>query len=237
VSVITESQAQAVRVLLIDDEPSILDAISMTLRHQGYSVITTESGRDGLDIVERWRPHVVVLDVMLPDLDGFEVARRLSAEATPVPVIFLSALDGTDDKVRGLRLGGYDYVTKPFSLEELLIRLQNTLKHTGALRATPARLTFADLELDEDTMEVFRAGRLIELTRTEFRLLRCLMLNPKRVLSREQLLSLVWGDDFEGYSRVVETYISYLRRKLDSGGPQLLHTVRAVGYVLRLPRE
>lgn len=237
VSVNTESHGQAVRVLLIDDEPTILDAISMTLRHQGYSVITTETGRDGLEIVERWRPHVVVLDVMLPDLDGFEVARRLSAKATPVPVIFLSALDSTDDKVRGLRLGGHDYVTKPFSLEELLIRLQNTLRHTGALRDAPARLVFADLELDEDTMEVFRAGDPIELTRTEFRLLRFLMLNPKRVLSRQQLLSQVWGDDFAGYSRVVETYISYLRRKIDDGRPQLLHTVRAVGYVLRLPRE
>jgi two-component system, OmpR family, response regulator len=233
----TEPDTQALRVLLIDDEPSILDAISMTLRHQGYAVIAAETGRDGLGIAQRWHPHVVVLDVMLPDLDGFEVARRLSDEATPVPVIFLSALDSTDDKVRGLKLGGYDYVTKPFSLEELMVRLQNTLRHTGALRDAPARLSFADLMLDEDTMEVFRAGEPIDLTRTEYRLLRCLMLNPKRVLSREQLLAQVWGDDFAGYSRVVETYVSYLRRKIDHDRPSLLHTVRGVGYVLRLPRE
>lgn len=152
-------------------------------------------------------------------------------------MIFLSALDSTDDKVRGLKLGGYDYVTKPFSLEELLVRLENTLRHTGALRERTTSLSFSDLELDEATMEVFRAGEAIELTRTEFRLLRCLMLNPRRVLSREQLLTQVWGDDFTGYSRVVETYISYLRRKIDYDKPPLLHTVRGVGYVLRLPRE
>jgi two-component system, OmpR family, response regulator len=231
------AEREGARVLVVDDEPSIVDAISMTLRHQGYSVEAAETGRDALAMVTKWRPDVIVLDVMLPDVDGFEVARRLSADNEPVPILFLSALDNTEDKVRGLTIGGYDYVTKPFSLEELIARLRNILRRVGALRDEPRRLRFADLELDEDTLEISRAGETIELTGTELRLLRYLMLNPRRVLTREQLLDHVWGYDFDGYPRVLETYISYLRKKIDAQGTPLLHTVRGVGYSLRLPKE
>jgi two-component system OmpR family response regulator len=231
------AERDGARVLVVDDEPSIVDAISMTLRHQGYSVEAAETGKDALAIVTKWRPDVIVLDVMLPDVDGFEVARRLSADNEPVPILFLSALDNTEDKVRGLTIGGYDYVTKPFSLEELIARLRNILRRVGALRDEPRRLRFADLELDEDTLEISRAGEAIELTGTELRLLRYLMLNPRRVLTREQLLDHVWGYDFDGYPRVLETYISYLRKKIDAQGTPLLHTVRGVGYSLRLPKE
>jgi two-component system OmpR family response regulator len=231
------AEREGARVLVVDDEPSIVDAISMTLRHQGYSVEAAETGKDALAMVTKWRPDVIVLDVMLPDVDGFEVARRLSAENEPVPILFLSALDNTEDKVRGLTIGGYDYVTKPFSLEELIARLRNILRRVGALRDEPRRLRFADLELDEDTLEISRAGETIELTGTELRLLRYLMLNPRRVLTREQLLDHVWGYDFDGYPRVLETYISYLRKKIDVQGTPLLHTVRGVGYSLRLPKE
>jgi two-component system, OmpR family, response regulator len=228
-------QSERVRVLVVDDEPSIVDVVSMALRHHGYGVEAADNGRDALDRVRRWRPHAMVLDVMLPDMDGFEVARRLSAEHAAVPILFLSARDTTADKVRGLTTGGDDYVTKPFSLEELIARLRNILRRTGALREMPSRLTFADLVLDEDTFEVSRAGRPIELTATEFRLLRYLMLNPRRVLTRGQLLDHVWSYDFGGDARVLETYISYLRKKVDAGGTPLLHTMRGVGYALRLP--
>ncbi len=231
------AEREGARVLVVDDEPSIVDAISMTLRHQGYSVEAAETGKDALAMVTKWRPDVIVLDVMLPDVDGFEVARRLSADNEPVPILFLSALDNTEDKVRGLTIGGYDYVTKPFSLEELIARLRNILRRVGALRDEPRRLRFADLELDEDTLEISRAGETIELTGTELRLLRYLMLNPRRVLTREQLLDHVWGYDFDGYPRVLETYISYLRKKIDAQGTPLLHTVRGIGYSLRLPKE
>ncbi len=231
------AEPMGARVLVVDDEPSIVDAISMTLRHQRYRVETAESGKDALAMIRRWRPDVIVLDVMLPDVDGFELARRLSAEHAPIPILFLSALDSTEDKVRGLTIGGYDYVTKPFSLEELIARLRNILRRVGALGDGPRRLMFADLELDEDTLEVSRGGETIELTGTEFRLLRYLMLNPRRALTREQLLDHVWGYDFGGYPRVLETYISYLRKKIDARGQPLLHTVRGVGYALRLPKE
>ncbi|MGZ4219217.1 MAG: response regulator transcription factor [Solirubrobacteraceae bacterium] len=231
------AEREGARVLVVDDEPSIVDAISMTLRHQGYSVEVAETGKDALAVVTRWRPDVIVLDVMLPDVDGFEVARRLSADNEPVPILFLSALDNTEDKVRGLTIGGFDYVTKPFSLEELIARLRNILRRAGTLQDQPRRLRFADLELDEDTLEVSRGGDAIELTGTELRLLRYLMLNPRRVLTREQLLDHVWGYDFAGYPRVLETYISYLRKKIDAQGPPLVHTVRGVGYSLRLPKE
>jgi len=208
----------------------------MALRHHGFGVEAAGSGKEALDQVRRWRPHVMVLDVMLPDMEGFEVARRLSAEHADVPILFLSARDAAADKVRGLTTGGDDYVTKPFSLEELIARLRNILRRTGALRETSGRLTFADLELDEDTFEVSRGGRPIELTATEFRLLRYLMNNPRRVLTRGQLLDHVWSYDFGGDARVLETYISYLRKKVDADGPPLLHTVRGVGYALRMPK-
>jgi two-component system, OmpR family, response regulator len=224
------------RVLVVDDEPGIVDVLSMALRHHGFGVQSAETGQDALEQVRRWRPHVMVLDVMLPDMEGFEVARRLAAEHAAVPILFLSARDTTADKIRGLTTGGDDYVTKPFSLEELLARLRNILRRTGALGDSPSRLRFADLELDEDTVEVSRAGRSIELTATEFRLLRYLMLNPRRVLTRAQLLDHVWSYDFGGDARVLETYISYLRKKVDVGATPLLHTVRGVGYALRMPR-
>jgi len=233
---IETDREERARVLVVDDEPGIVDVLSMALRHHGFGVQTADTGHDALERVRRWRPHVMVLDVMLPDMEGFEVARRLAAEHAAVPILFLSARDTTADKIRGLTTGGDDYVTKPFSLEELLARLRNILRRTGALGDSRSRLRFADLELDEDTLEVSRAGRPIELTATEFRLLRYLMLNPRRVLTRAQLLDHVWSYDFGGDARVLETYISYLRKKIDAGATPLLQTVRGVGYALRLPK-
>jgi two-component system, OmpR family, response regulator len=228
---------RGVRVLVVDDEPSLVDVVSTALRYQGFGVEAAGSGQEALDQVRRWHPHVMVLDVMLPDMSGFEVARRLVEERSEVPILFLSARSKTADKVRGLTLGGDDYVTKPFSLEELIARLRSILRRSGALRESSGRLRFADLELDEGTLEVSRGGRWIELTPTEFRLLRYLMRNPRKVLERGQLLDHVWNYDFGGDARVLETYISYLRKKVDAEGPQLLHTVRGVGYTLRLPKE
>ncbi len=233
---IETDREERARVLVVDDEPGIVDVLSMALRHHGFGVQSTDNGQDALERVRRWRPHVMVLDVMLPDMEGFEVARRLAAEHAAVPILFLSARDTTADKIRGLTTGGDDYVTKPFSLEELLARLRNILRRTGALADSRSRLRFADLELDEDTLEVSRAGRPIELTATEFRLLRYLMLNPRHVLTRAQLLDHVWSYDFGGDARVLETYISYLRKKVDAGATPLLQTVRGVGYALRLPK-
>ena len=232
-----DASEQLARVLVVDDEPSIVDAISMALRHQGFGVESADTGQDALEQVRRWRPHVMVLDVMLPDMEGFEVARRLAAEHAEVPILFLSARNKTVDKVRGLTVGGDDYVTKPFSLEELIARLRNILRRTGALAETSARLRFSDLELDEDAREVSRSGRPIDLTPTEFRLLRYLMRNPRRVLTRAQLLDHVWSYDFGGDARVLETYIGYLRKKIDAEGVPLLHTARGIGYVLKLPRS
>jgi two-component system OmpR family response regulator len=177
-----------------------------------------------------------VLDVMLPDMEGFDVARRLGAQRADVPIIFLTARDATEDKVRGLTMGGDDYVTKPFSLEELVARVRTILRRTGANGPDSGQLVFEDLELDEDAHEVSRGGVPIELTATEFRLLRYLMLNPRRVLTRAQLLDHVWNYDFAGDARVLETYVSYLRKKLDAHGPPLIQTVRGVGYALRPPR-
>jgi two-component system OmpR family response regulator len=187
--------------------------------------------------VERFRPQVMVLDVMLPDMEGFEVAERLGAQRGHVPIIFLTARDATEDKLRGLSIGGDDYVTKPFSLEELVARIRVILRRTGAGGMDDSRLRFEDLELDEDTREVTRAGRPVELTATEYRLLHYLMLNPRRVLTRSQILDHVWEYDFGGDARVLETYISYLRKKLDRHGPSLIHTARGVGYALRPPRR
>jgi two-component system, OmpR family, response regulator len=224
-------------VLVVDDEPGIVDVVSMALRHHGFEVSAAQTGAEALAQVRDWRPHAIVLDIMLPDMDGFEVAQRLSRQRAEVPILFLSARDNTSDKVRGLTTGGDDYVTKPFSLEELVARLRNLLRRSGALEEPSSRLSFADLELDDDTREVTRGGRPIELTATEYRLLRYLLRNPRRVLTRAQLLDHVWSYDFGGDARVLETYVSYLRKKIDGGGPALLHTVRGVGYVLRLPRE
>ena len=228
--------ANAHRVLVVDDEPNLLEVVTMALRFQGFTVETAGSGREALAAVARFKPHLMVLDVMLPDMEGFDVAARLGAQRAGVPIIFLTARDATEDKVRGLSGGGDDYMTKPFSLEELVARIRTILRRTGQAAAESSRLVFEDLELDEETREVTRAGVPIELTATEYRLLRYLLLNPRRVLTRSQLLDHVWNYDFGGDGRVLETYISYLRKKLDAHGPPLIKTVRGVGYALQAPR-
>jgi len=233
----TEQEPEQLRVLVVDDEPNIVDVISMALRHHQFEVETAGTGMEALELTRKGRPHVMILDVMLPDMEGFEVAKRLAAEHATTPILFLSARDSTGDRIHGLTIGGDDYVTKPFSLEELVARLRNIIRRTHGSRPDSSRLRFADLELDQETFEVSRNGRPIELTPTEFRLLRYMMLNPRRVLTRGQLLDHVWSYDFGGDARVLETYISYLRKKIDSDGAPLLHTVRGVGYVLRLPPE
>jgi two-component system OmpR family response regulator len=225
--------AEAHRILVVDDEPNIVDVVSMALRFQGFAVESAGSGREALAAVRTFDPHLMVLDIMLPDMEGFEVAERLGAQRTTLPIIFLTARDATQDKVRGLTSGGDDYVTKPFSLEELVARIRAILRRTGVDQPDSSRLTYEDLELDEDTREVSRAGEPIDLTATEYRLLRYLLLNPRRVLTRAQLLDHVWDYDFGGDARVLETYVSYLRKKLDPHGPPLIHTVRGVGYALR----
>ena len=227
---------EADRILVVDDEPNIADVVSMALKYQGFEVTTAATGQDALTAVGAFRPHLIVLDVMLPDMEGFDVAQRLAGRGERVPIIYLTARDATDDKIRGLSLGGDDYVTKPFSLEELVARVRSILRRTGRAEPESSRMVFEDVELDEDAHEVTRAGELIELTGTEYRLLRYLMLNPRRVLTRSQILEHVWEYDFGGDARVLETYVSYLRRKLDAHGPPLIATVRGVGYALRPPR-
>ncbi|MEO8475830.1 MAG: response regulator transcription factor [Actinomycetota bacterium] len=222
------------RVLVVDDESNITDLVSMALRYEGFEVETAASGREAIRMVEKFRPEVVILDVMLPDVDGFAVTERLKSARVKVPILFLTARDALEDKVRGLTLGGDDYVTKPFSLEELVARVRALLRRSGAeLGSGP--LQFADVELDDDTHEVRRAGATVELTATEFRLLRYLMQNAPRVLSKAQILDHVWNYDFGGDANIVETYVSYIRRKLDAAGPPLIHTVRGVGYRLAAP--
>ena len=231
---------EAHRVLVVDDEPNIADVVTMALRFQGFAVDTAGTGAEALAAVSEFKPQLIVLDVMLPDMEGFEVAKRLERRAgsrSPrVPIIYLTARDATEDKIRGLSLGGDDYVTKPFSLEELVARVRSVLRRSGLAEPDSSRLVFEDLELDEDAHEVSRAGEPVELTATEYRLLRYFMLNPRRVLTRPQLLEHVWEYDFGGDARVLETYVSYLRKKLDLHGPPLIHTVRGVGYALRRPR-
>ncbi|HEY1597060.1 MAG TPA: response regulator transcription factor [Thermoleophilaceae bacterium] len=231
------AEQEELRILVVDDEPNILDVISMALRFQGFKVGTAANGREALAAVRSFQPHLMLLDIMLPDMEGFEVARRLGAERAGIPIVFLTARDTTEDKVRGLTMGGDDYVTKPFSLEELVARIRAILRRAGLSEEVSSRLAFDNLELDDDTREVTRGGRHIELTDTEYRLLRYLMSNPRRVLTRAQLLDHVWSYDFGGDARVLETYISYLRKKVDGEGPPLIHTVRGVGYSLRLPRS
>ena len=229
--------ADAHRILVVDDEPNILDVLTMALRFQGFEVETAATGEQALAAAASFKPQLMVLDIMLPDMEGFEVARRLGAQRAQVPIVFLTARDATEDKIRGLSIGGDDYVTKPFSLEELIARIRTVLRRTGQAEADSSVLSFEDLELDDDTREVHRAGSAVELTATEYRLLRYLMLNPRRVLTRDQILNHVWDYDFGGDARVLETYVSYLRKKLDVHGPPLIHTVRSVGYALRAPRE
>ena len=222
------------RILVVDDEPSITDAVATALKYEGFEVRTESTGRGALAATTAFRPDLIVLDVMLPDLDGLEVTRRLRADGMRTPVLFLTARDATEDKVSGLTVGGDDYVTKPFSLAEVVARVQAVLRRTSPGGA-PADgvLRFEDLVMDEETREVWRDGTPVHLTATEFNLLRYFLLNPRRVLSKSQILDHVWQYDFDGDANVVETYVSYLRKKLDRLGPPLIHTVRLVGYSLR----
>jgi two-component system OmpR family response regulator len=233
----TPDAANGTRVLVVDDEPNIAEVVTMALRFNGFTVETAASGREALAAVGSFKPHLMVLDVMLPDMEGFDVAARLGAQRAGLPIIFLTARDATEDKLRGLTGGGDDYMTKPFSLEELVARIRTILRRSGQADAESVRLVFEDLELDEESHEVTRAGEPIELTATEYRLLRYLMLNPRRVMTRAQLLDHVWNYDFGGDGRVLETYISYLRKKLDAHGPSLIRTVRGVGYALQAPKR
>ena len=232
----TESKTSH-RILVVDDESSISDLISTSLRFVGFDVRTAATGSEALTVAEEFKPHAVVLDVMLPDSDGFEVCRQLRSEGLNIGVLFLTAKDGMEDKVAGLTIGGDDYMTKPFSLEELVARLRALLRRIGVveINTDDEKIRFADLELNEATHEVHRAGQLIEMSPTEFQLLRYLLINADRVVSKSQILDHVWQYDFRGDAGIVETYISYLRKKIDLFDPPLIHTVRGVGYRLRLP--
>ena len=223
-------------MLVVDDESSLSDLLSMALRYEGWEVRAAADGSSAVRTAREFRPDAVVLDVMLPDFDGLEVLRRMRADAPEMPVLFLTARDAVEDRVAGLTAGGDDYVTKPFSLEELVARLRGLLRRSGLAEPESSRLVFEDIELDEDAHEVSRGGAPVELTATEYRLLRYLMLNPRRVLTRAQLLEHVWEYDFGGDARVLETYVSYLRKKLDAHGAPLIHTVRGVGYALQAPK-
>ncbi|NAS26485.1 response regulator [Herbidospora sp. NEAU-GS84] len=223
------------RLLIVEDEPNILELLAASLRYAGFEVSTASSGTEGVAAATRHRPDLIVLDVMLPDMDGFDVVRRLRGGGTFTPVVFLTARDATEDKIRGLTLGGDDYVTKPFSLEEVIARIRAVLRRTaGDPTAPPPRLTFADIELDEESHEVWRSGHPVPLSPTEFKLLRYFMANAGRVLSKAQILDHVWDYDFRGDAGIVESYVSVLRRKIDSrSAPRLIHTLRGVGYVMR----
>jgi two-component system OmpR family response regulator len=228
------SVAGSARILVVDDEPNITDLVATALRYEGFDVATAGTGSDALREAQRFRPDLLVLDVMLPDRDGFDVVTRLRADRVELPVVFLTARDATEDKVKGLTVGGDDYVTKPFSLEELIARIRAVLRRTAGDQSG-AKLTFADVELDDDSHEVWRGTSRVDLTPTEYKLLRYLLLNARRVVSKAQILDHVWEYDFGGDANIVETYISYLRKKLDPLGPPLIHTVRGVGYTLRQP--
>jgi two-component system, OmpR family, response regulator len=231
-------QSRAPHVLVVDDEEHITELLSMGLTMNGFEVERAASGRAALAAIETRRPDLVVLDVMLPDLDGFDVAKRLrqtEGAGRHLPIIFLTARDTTADKVDGLRLGSDDYVTKPFSIEEQVERVKAVLRRSAGIGPGDNRLSYADLQLDEETRDVWRSGRLIELTPTEYKLLRYLLANARRVLTREQILEHVWDYTFVGNASVLETYISYLRQKVDAEGEPLIQTMRGVGYSLRLP--
>jgi two-component system, OmpR family, response regulator len=231
------AQAEA-RLLVVEDDPNILELLSASLRFAGFAVGTATNGADAVAAARDGRPDLIVLDVMLPDLDGFQVAQRLRASGVPVPVLFLTARDSVEDRISGLTVGGDDYVTKPFSLEEVVLRIRAILRRgRGELGlADDGVLRYADLELDEDAHEVRRSGKLVDLSPTEFNLLRYLLTNAGRVVSKAQILDRVWSYDFGGDGRIVESYVYYLRRKIDKWDPPLIHTVRGVGYALRLPR-
>jgi two-component system OmpR family response regulator len=228
------------RLLVVEDEPSIRTLLESTLRLTGYDVTSADTGGSALVKAERFAPDLVLLDVTLPDLDGFEVTRRLRAAGNDVPVLFLTARTGLDDRLTGLSVGGDDYVPKPFSIEEVLLRIEAILRRTGAAPPPPTTervLSYADLELDENAHDVHRAGEYIPLSPTEFKLLGYLMENATRVVSKVQILNHVWSYDFAGDARIVETYIKYLRKKIDRVDPPLIQTVRGIGYCLRLPRD
>ncbi|HJE51177.1 MAG TPA: response regulator transcription factor [Tessaracoccus flavescens] len=223
-----------IRVLTVDDEPSLIELLSMAMRYEGWEVSTASTGSDAVRVARDVQPDALVLDMMLPDFDGLEVMRRIRAFLPDVPVLFLTAKDGVADRIAGLTAGGDDYVTKPFSLEEVIARMRGLLRRSGATSARPdTQLVVGDLILDEDSHEVTRAGEQISLTATEFELLRYLMRNPKRVLSKAQILDRVWNYDFGGQANVVELYISYLRKKIDHNREPMIHTLRGAGYVLR----
>lgn len=230
--------ASGSRVLVCDDEPSIVELLQVSLKFQGFEVDTASNGAEAIDKARRNHPDVVILDVMMPQMDGFDTLTRLRADGVDAPVLFLTARDAVEDRVRGLTIGGDDYVTKPFSLEEVVARVRVLLRRGGPKSAAehPPRLVFADIELDDETHEVFKAGKLVTLSPTEFQLLRYFMVNHGVVLSKAKILDHVWNYDFGGDANVVETYVSYLRKKVDTGETKYLHTLRGVGYVLREPR-
>jgi two-component system OmpR family response regulator len=224
-----------IRVLVVDDEPTLTDLLSMALRYEGWEVKTAADGRAAIAAAREFKPDAIVLDIMLPDIDGLQVLQRVRADGADTAVLFLTAKDSLDDRITGLTAGGDDYVTKPFSLEELVARLRGLIRRSivSVTAENDPVITVGDLSLDEDSHEVFRDGELIELTATEFELLRFLMRNPRRVLSKAQILDRVWSYDFGGKSSVVEIYISYLRRKIDTGRSPMIHTVRGAGYLIK----
>ena len=231
---LTRADGSALRVLVVDDEVNLAELIAMALRYEGWEVTMAHTGRKAVDLAKEVHPDAVVLDIMLPDFDGFEVLRRLRAYDPDVPVLFLTARDAVEDRVAGLTEGGDDYVTKPFSLDEVVARIRALVRRAGARQAASSSvLTVGDLTLDEDSHEVSRGGDPISLTATEFELLRYLMHNPRRVLSKAQILDHVWNYDFGGQANVVELYISYLRKKIDAGREPMIHTMRGAGYVLK----
>jgi len=223
------------RLLVVDDEPTILELLAGTLRFAGFDVLTAVSGAEALRAAAAAKPDLILLDVMMPDCDGFDVIRRIRAGGPRIPVIFLTARDSVHERVTGLTLGGDDYVTKPFSLDEVLARIRAVLRRSRGEPEAGSRLVVADLELDEDSHQVWRAGSEVGLSPNEFKLLRYMMINAGRVLSRAQILDHVWDYSFDGDGNIVESYVCYLRRKLDRGEPRLIHTIRGIGYVLRVP--
>ncbi|MGQ0844029.1 MAG: response regulator transcription factor [Sporichthyaceae bacterium] len=231
----SEAGAAPVRVLVVDDEPSLAELLMLALRYEGWQIQTAPDGASALRAAASFKPDAVVLDVMLPDMDGLTVLRRMRAEVGDIPTLFLTAKDAVADRVAGLTAGGDDYVTKPFSLEEVVARLRRLVQRTRGAEtsSSSSRIVVGDLELDEDSHEVLRGGVPVALTATEFELLRYLMRNPKRVLSKAQILDRVWRYDFGGQANVVEIYICYLRKKIDAGREPMIHTLRGVGYVLK----
>ncbi|OCH80403.1 response regulator transcription factor [Gordonia sp. UCD-TK1] len=234
-----QNRTRGAKVPVVDDEENIRQLLSVSLKFQGYEVETAADGPAALDRCRVAKPDVLVLDVMMPGMDGFGLLRRLRADGVEAPALFLSARDTVEDKINGLTIGGDDYVTKPFSLEEVVARLQVLLRRSGFddQKRASSKITFADIELDDETHEVFKAGELVALSPTEFTLLRYFMVNAGTVLSKPRILDHVWNYDFGGEVNVVESYVSYLRRKLDTGDKRLIHTLRGVGYVMREPRD